>query len=524
MLFNGGWVAKSLRRFPANEILILLAVFSTLWLTHLPFLRLPYYWDEAGYYVPASWDFYHAWALIPTSTPPSGHTPLVMILVGLAWRVFGCSPLVTRSTLLMLAAANVAALNRLGRQVASREAAFWSALLLAISPVFFAQSTLLHLDLAAALFTTLAVLALGSNRHWSFAVAAALAILSKETAVVLLPIAWLVEWRRRRGIALAEGVALVAPLLPLLAWACYYHHATGFWTGNREYLSYNVYATLSPARFFFSLLRRGYELFIGGFHWLLTAAALVSISWERKPGRRELGVGSRELGKSPTPFVGWNGSFALMATGLIAANLFLLSAVGGAILPRYLLPVFPLFYLIAAAIALRLPRLAARLLLAAAACGFVAAWFINPPYPFPFEDNVAYADFIRLHQQAAHYLESQPGEPRILTAWPATDELTKPLLGYVQRPLQAVAVPGFAPQELGRALPRSFDLLYFYSRKWEPANNWTVRFPAWLRLQGRYFDYYPQISEQDLVARFHLQLLAAMELRGQWVRIYRATP
>ena len=109
--------------------------------------------------------------------------------------------------------------------------------------------------------------------------------------------------------------------------------------------------------------------------------------------------------------------------------LLLLSLVGGAILPRYLLPVSPCFTSQMWPLVMQLPRFPARLILAAAAACFVGAWFINPPYPFPFEDNLAYADFIRLHEQAAHYLESQPGQPRILTAWPATDELARPFLG-----------------------------------------------------------------------------------------------
>jgi len=205
---------------------------------------------------------------------------------------------------------------------------------------------------------------------------------------------------------------------------------------------------------------------------------------------------------------------------LVAIYLLLLSIVGGAILPRYLLPVLPLFYLVAVVLVMRLPRFPARLILAATAACFVWAWFINPPYPFPFEDNLAYADFIRLHQQAAHYLEAQPGQPRILTAWPATNELAEPYLGYVQRPLRVVPVQGFAPDEFTDAPPESFDLLFLYSRKWEPPGNWVARFPGWLRMQGRYFDYQPQVAAQALVARYHLRLRAEMERRGQWIRIY----
>jgi hypothetical protein len=209
-----------------------------------------------------------------------------------------------------------------------------------------------------------------------------------------------------------------------------------------------------------------------------------------------------------------------MAAGLAGVYLLLLSAVGGAILPRYVLPVIPLFYLVAVKMVMRLPRFPARLLCAAAAACFAWAWFINPPYPYPYEDNLAYADFVRLHEQAAHFLEVQSGQPRILTAWPATDELARPLLGYVRNPLRVVPMRGFGASNFADVKPESFDLLYLYSQKWEPPGNWALRFPDWLREQGRHFDYRPQVTSQDLVARYHLRLLAEMEHRGQWVRIY----
>jgi len=296
-------------------------------------------------------------------------------------------------------------------------------------------------------------------------------------------------------------------------------------------------------RVFLSLLRRVYELFFGGFNWLLTGGGAVGFWWGRKGENRNSKFETRNLkqdtiselpsasfdvrdpspeSRVPSPDSEaplWR-HFIFLTGGLIATYLLLLSLVGGAILPRYLLPVLPLFYLIAVALVMRLPRFPARLILGAAAGCFVWAWFINPPYPFPLEDNLAYADFIRLHQQAAQYLEARPGEPRILTAWPATDELAKPFLGYVRKPLRTVPVRGFALEDFARVPSESFDLLYLYSRKWEPAENWVARFPGWLRLQGRYFDYHPQIAAEVLAAQYHLHLLAEMEHRGQWVRIY----
>jgi hypothetical protein len=199
----------------------------------------------------------------------------------------------------------------------------------------------------------------------------------------------------------------------------------------------------------------------------------------------------------------------------------MLSLVGGAILPRYLLPIVPLFFLVSVVLVWQLGRVFARVICGTALVCFLAAWFINPPYPFPYEDNLSYADFIRLHQQAAQFLESRSANERILTAWPATDELARPFLGYVRKPLRVVPLPGFTPGEFNGVPAESFDVLYLYSRKYEPPENWLVRFPYFQKVQERYFDYAPQTPEETLVARYRLRLLAQFERRGQWVRIFR---
>ena len=498
--------------------------------SHSPLLRLPYFWDEAGYYIPAAWDIYRAWELVPTSTLPTGHPPLVMVYLAFAWHLFGFSPIVTRGAMVLIASATVAATYAVAQRVAGREAAIWSAVLLAISPMFFAQSTLVYLDLPTALFTTLAVLALLEERVLLFAVASSLAVVTKETAVLMLPVAWAYTYfwaRARRAVPQQEApgkakvrhslpwqkwIALLVPLLPLVAWALYYHHRTGFWTGNAEYLQYNLYSTLNPGRVFWSLLRRMYEMFVGGFNWLLVAGAAVGYWWGLK--KRDNGTETQSKVRSPI----W------LAGGLIAAYLVLLSIVGGAVLPRYLLPVFPVFFVVTVTAIGQLPRSLARGLSGVVATCFVVAWFINPPYPFAYENNLAYADFIRLHQDAARYLESRPAGERILTAWPATDELSRPFLGYVSKPLPATPLEGFTARDFQRVAPESFDLLYIYSRKWEPGNNWLALASTFRRAQERHFGYAPQVREEELIFRYHLTLLRAFERRGQWVRIYGRQP
>jgi hypothetical protein len=346
-----------------------------------------------------------------------------------------------------------------------------------------------------------------------FAAAASFAVLTKETAVVLLPVAWVFAWRvagGRRAVPLRDWVALATPLAPLAAWTFYYHHVTGFWTGNAEYLQYNLYSTFDPGRVFWSLLRRLYEVFVGGFNWLLVVGAALGL-WR---GRVKDSHGGTETQRH-------QGNLFFLAGGLGVMYLLMLSLVGGAILPRYLLPIFPIFFLVATVLVWRLPKLVAHSLCGATLACFVAAWFINPPYPFPYEDNLSYADFIRLHQQAAQLLESRSANERILTAWPATDELARPFLGYVRKPLRVVPLQGFTPGEFNGVPAESFDVLYLYSRKYEPPENWLVRFPYFQKVQQRYFDYAPQIPDETLVARYGLRLLVRFERRGQWVRIYR---
>ena len=52
------------------------AVRHLILLVHLPWLGLPYFWDEAGYYVPAALDLFHWGSAVPHSVPPLIHPPL----------------------------------------------------------------------------------------------------------------------------------------------------------------------------------------------------------------------------------------------------------------------------------------------------------------------------------------------------------------------------------------------------------------------------------------------------------------
>src|SRR5208282_5186355 len=124
--------------------------FTGLMLLHAPLLRLPYFWDEAGYYIPAARDLFLTGTLIPQSTLSNAHPPLVMAWLALAWRVVGYSTLVTRTAMLALSAFSLLGLFRLSRIAANLPVAWATTALVAIYPVYFTQSSMALVDLPAA--------------------------------------------------------------------------------------------------------------------------------------------------------------------------------------------------------------------------------------------------------------------------------------------------------------------------------------------------------------------------------------
>ncbi len=127
--------------------------FAAVYLSHITLLRLPYFWDEAGYYIPAAWDFFRSGTLIPVTTLSNAHPPLPSILLAGWWHLSGFVPSGTRTFVCMVAAAGLLAVYRIGRGLLGVAGGAALALLTGLYPIWFAQSTLAHADIFAAAFT-----------------------------------------------------------------------------------------------------------------------------------------------------------------------------------------------------------------------------------------------------------------------------------------------------------------------------------------------------------------------------------
>jgi hypothetical protein len=203
-----------------------------------------------------------------------------------------------------------------------------------------------------------------------------------------------------------------------------------------------------------------------------------------------------------------------------AAYVIVMAVIGGAELARYMLPVVPLVILLFVSTLRRRVRLW-RGVVVLVALAFVEALFVNPPHGFSVEDNLAYRDFIQLHQHAEEFLEAHYPSAHVLTAWPANDELTVPYLGYVTKPMRVLRIEDFTIEQLmaASALRSDFDVALVFSTKYDPPHPWFERWRTWQGWKTRFFGYH-----RDLPAAAAAQILGGRlvyeDLRpGQWIGV-----
>jgi 4-amino-4-deoxy-L-arabinose transferase-like glycosyltransferase len=519
-----------------SPALLFALLFAGLVALHLPLLRLPYFWDEAGYYVPAARDLLLTGSFIPHSTPSNAHPPLVMAYLALWWKAAGYAPVVTRLAMLLVAAFSLLGVFRLAQRIANTEVAVASTLCTGLYPVFFTQSSLAQVDLAAAGLIFWGLLAYIEDRRVATVLWFSLAALAKETAVLapLALLAWEVFcWllRRKRWTASLtlfphrgwKSFLLLVPVVPLALWFAYHRFRTGFVFGNPEFFRYNVQSTMHPLRIALAFTTRLWQTFGYMGLYLLTLAALLAMWFPALPERaatdeRETEAKDRVLQEKTRARIAPAVQFAFLA--VVSVYVLAMSFIGGAVLARYMLPVVPLVIVVWVSTLRRRVALW-RWVTAVVALAFVLSLFVNPPYGFSLEDNLAYRDYIEMHQSAEIFLETHYPRAHVLTAWPASGELSQPWLGYVPRPMRVVQIEDFTVEQLLSAaeLRPSFEVALVFSTKYEPRHPLLEHWRAWQGIKSRFFGYHRDVPPAAAAQLLGGHLVYTEFHQGQWVGI-----
>jgi hypothetical protein len=464
---------------------------SFLILAHGSLLKLPFYWDEMGQFVPASLDLFRAGAWIPISTVPNVHPPGVMSYLALFWSIFGYSIAATRIAMLLVAAFGGLVTFLLGIELSRGSMgtpAFAALALLCISPLFFAQSMLAQLDMPAMCLSMLALLLFLQDRIRASAVACTILVLVKETGAVVPALfgCWvLLESHGRKK----QALWFLLPLPGLAIWLIALHHATGNWFGSAAFAAYNLREPLRPIRFALAFARRIYYVFIGTGHFIGTLALLWAL--RRMPLLRD------------RP---WR-----IAGSFVLAHLVVVSALGGAVLERYVLPTLPVVY-VAFAVSLQalMPRTRYLTLAALIAC-LSAANFVNPPYPFPFENNLAFVSFVGLEESAANSVEEHRGGIAA-TSFPMADALRNPDFGFVKQPRKVIEVPDFSVSAIGKLKDQMPDMIVVYSRTWDPLH--FLDRPAIKSFLARQYGYVPEMGADQIAEALSMRVTRRWSRRG----------
>ncbi len=477
------------------SLLFVLVAFALMVALHLPFLKSPFHWDELGQFAPASLDLYQDGSLVAHSTLPNVHPPGVMAIVALTWRIFGVSVPAARVAMLLVASLGLLFSYLLALRLCRQaNPAAVAVLFLLASPIFFSQSEMILLDMPAMTFTALALVLFLDERYVACAAACTALVLVKETSITTPMVfgAWLL-FREKK---IRQALYFFAPAVALGAWLVLLHQKTGHWLGNEEFARDNVGGALS---FLHILLGFG-----GRFHFLFIADG-------RFLGTIALIAGFRLLrGKD------WK-----IAALVAIAQVVIVTVLGYAMLERYLIPVLPILYAAIATAAVVYSLRWRWISHSAMIALLVAGWFWNPPYPFSYENNLAWTDFVALQKDAASYLEANAPDKRILSSWPFTGAVKHPYLGYVERPLTSVELPSytFHLDDIVAFDRNSYDVLVVYEKFWTfEGRAFDNRF---LRpIIRQYKDYHPQATEAEIRTGIGLIPVKKWERGGQWIEIY----
>ncbi len=523
-------------RFGALPLpLVCLLILAGVALSHFTLLHLPYFWDEGGYYVPAALDFYRTGTLIPVFT--NAHPPLPSVVLGSLWHVFGLGIVVTRLTACAFAAVGLSAVFVLGKRLIGVGGGLLLTLLTAVYPIWFAQSSLAHADIFAAAFTLAALCLfltspeLIGSRGESFSsqrrlvgcsALFCLSVLSKETAIVqpmiLAVMSGFLAYRDRTHLQKRKAhrswvMALAVPLPVLAAWYAYHYLKTGQIFGNPVYLRYNATNNFTLAHIFYALRIRFVHLFWQRYIWLPLLLAVAAMLLTPRDGQKH---------ETSPEVPGLSRDLAAVLGALVLANLIAFSVLGGALLTRYLLPVYPLILLVCIAVWRdRTPYWPWMGALTAAA--FVPAIWLNPSTFFAPEDNLTYRNMIVVQQQAIDFVNQHFPDATVLTAWPVSADLFRPELGYSSHRFRVLSIENFTAPELAKAVqqPGTYDTAIVFTTHYTSPSfrSFLLTHPqSW---RGRRYAADIDLSPAQIARALGGEVVWQNDVYGEWAAVLR---
>ncbi len=390
---------------------------SIVFISKIGILNLPYNWDEMGAYMtPAHW--LAQGSLIrafPGFHPPYiffGHPPALYLAVAFLFEVFGEKIWLAHLLAVSFSFAGIYFSYLLGSRLAGRKTGIFASLILFFSPLYFAQSGMVHADLIVTAFGVMCVYFFFHERYIAYLLCGAGLVMTKESgAAIIFAImiySYLSDKNRSHGIIKAMKYSV--PLILLCLFFVWQKITTGMFLPN-QYFESNRFLIITGRSITWAFVRQGKIALTP-----LTAAAFIL---NKSAWRKEFNL------------------FLLIFLFFAGTYSFIYCTA------RYVLPVFPYYCILSAhAIVVLFKNVRQQLTVNIA----VIALFVAMSYGSGtgshggFEEDMQYVDVVLNHKEACNYVERAFPEKAVLAEWPLNEALKYPFLGYVTRPLKVVTV------------------------------------------------------------------------------------
>jgi hypothetical protein len=128
-----------------------------------------------------------------------------------------------------------------------------------------------------------------------------------------------------------------------------------------------------------------------------------------------------------------------------------------------------------------------------------------------------------MHLAGIAQLEKRYPGATVLTAWPMSDELARPELGYVKQPWDVERIEDFTAGQIARAAeePEKYSAALVFSTKYEPRSplfNLGARSRA---LDERYFGLHYDLPPEAIARQLGGTLVWESEDQGMWIALIR---
>ena len=399
---------------------LMLVIVATKW----NIVNLPYHWDELCAYVePSHWlATKKLHSALPGFHPPTiffGHPFGLYLCVSIFYRIFGEAPVVTHSLILSISFLGLFYTYLLGRLLYNNAVGIISASLLFLSPLYFAQCGMLNGDTVITTFGVITVYYFLKNDYPKYLMSGCFLVLTKEAAIAYIVAILLYSVIAKRNETHLSDFLLKhsVPLIVILLFFVAQKTTTGQFLPN-AYFSDNDFAVSSIN----ALLER-FKLVISWAFFTQSKAYLLPII--------ALALVQNTLRKKEILL------FLIIFAFFVSAYSYIYY------LARYIMPIYPFFFIIAAASIYHVFKFnEAYVVVTCITCIlFVKNIYGSGSGLGSNETDMQYKDVVLSHSDAMEYVEKHLNRKTVLTNFPLQAGLTKPHLGYVNRPISTTNSP-----------------------------------------------------------------------------------